>query len=136
MAGDRERCLQAGMDAYVAKPVNSRELFEAIDRVTIGNSKKGLSRSGRTPVLGSRLDQAALLERFKGDARLAAKLARLFLDDQPRLMARIERRSRAVIQRTWPGRHTAQGRGQQFWRAGRRGGGRKAGSPGMGGQHG
>jgi CheY-like chemotaxis protein len=89
MAGDRERCLQAGMDAYVAKPVNSRELFEVIDRVTAVKAKKG-SRSARTPAPGSALDEAALLERFKGDARLAAKLARLFLDDQPRLMTNIE----------------------------------------------
>ena len=89
MAGDRERCLQAGMDAYVAKPVNSRELFEVIDRVTGAQAKKA-SRSARTPAPGSALDEAALLERFKGDARLAAKLARLFLDDQPRLMTNIE----------------------------------------------
>ncbi|MFL5246069.1 MAG: response regulator [Gemmataceae bacterium] len=33
MKGDRERCLAAGMDAYVAKPVQARELREAIDNV-------------------------------------------------------------------------------------------------------
>ena len=31
LKGDRERCLEAGMDAYVPKPVESRVLFEAID---------------------------------------------------------------------------------------------------------
>ena len=30
MKGDRERCLQAGMDGYVAKPVQKQELFDAI----------------------------------------------------------------------------------------------------------
>ncbi len=30
MKGDRERCLQAGMDGYVAKPIQARELFQAI----------------------------------------------------------------------------------------------------------
>ena len=33
MKGDRELCLQAGMDGYVAKPVRSEALFEEIDRV-------------------------------------------------------------------------------------------------------
>jgi PAS domain S-box-containing protein len=33
MKGDRERCLEAGMDAYVAKPVRSRDLKEAMENV-------------------------------------------------------------------------------------------------------
>ena len=33
MQGDRQRCLDAGMDGYVAKPVKPVELFEVIDRV-------------------------------------------------------------------------------------------------------
>jgi CheY-like chemotaxis protein len=34
MPGDRERCLKAGMDAYLSKPIRSRELFDAIERLT------------------------------------------------------------------------------------------------------
>ena len=34
MSGDRERCLQAGMDAYLCKPVRSKELFEALEQAT------------------------------------------------------------------------------------------------------
>jgi signal transduction histidine kinase/ligand-binding sensor domain-containing protein/CheY-like chemotaxis protein len=33
MAGDRERCLEAGMDGYVSKPIDPKEFFEEINRV-------------------------------------------------------------------------------------------------------
>ena len=33
MVGDRDRCLAAGMDDYVSKPISARDLFAAIERV-------------------------------------------------------------------------------------------------------
>jgi two-component system, sensor histidine kinase and response regulator len=35
VAGDRERCLAAGMDGFVAKPISVTELVGVIDRVTL-----------------------------------------------------------------------------------------------------
>jgi two-component system sensor histidine kinase/response regulator len=32
MQGDRERCLAAGMDGYISKPINSSELTELLER--------------------------------------------------------------------------------------------------------
>jgi signal transduction histidine kinase/CheY-like chemotaxis protein len=34
MKGDRQRCLDAGMDGYICKPIRSRELFEVIEQFT------------------------------------------------------------------------------------------------------
>jgi two-component system, sensor histidine kinase and response regulator len=34
MAGDRERCLQAGMDAYLSKPIRQDDLFNLLKRIT------------------------------------------------------------------------------------------------------
>ena len=34
MKEDRERCLQAGMDAYISKPIERELLFETIDKLT------------------------------------------------------------------------------------------------------
>jgi CheY-like chemotaxis protein len=33
MAGDREKCLQAGMDAYLAKPLRRQQLFDLVDEL-------------------------------------------------------------------------------------------------------
>jgi two-component system cell cycle response regulator DivK len=35
MAGDREKSRSAGCDAYIAKPVRYRELYDAIDRLLV-----------------------------------------------------------------------------------------------------
>jgi signal transduction histidine kinase/DNA-binding response OmpR family regulator len=39
LKGDRERCLAAGMDGYLTKPIQARELFAAIERFTSGREQ-------------------------------------------------------------------------------------------------
>jgi CheY-like chemotaxis protein/anti-sigma regulatory factor (Ser/Thr protein kinase) len=73
MQGDRERCLEAGMDDYLSKPIDSERLRQLVSRFHV-------EQAG--PVLAWR---AALL-RLDGDTGLLLELAQLFIDDGPLLM--------------------------------------------------
>src|SRR3989442_8671008 len=85
MKGDREKCLDAGMDGYIAKPIRPNTLFEEIMRhVKTANQveKSPLTISAKEPA-GPVLDAADLLHRVSGDAELLAELVGVFRADYP-----------------------------------------------------
>jgi two-component system, sensor histidine kinase and response regulator len=49
MQGDRERCLEAGMDGYVAKPIRAKELFEALESLTPASTDAGTDALATPP---------------------------------------------------------------------------------------
>ena len=52
MAGDRDKCLAAGMDAYISKPIRKTDLLEAIANLTAGKREPGIV-AGSAPVADS-----------------------------------------------------------------------------------
>jgi len=91
MKGDAERCLAAGMDAYLAKPLRPRELSAALDGVVGGGGLAPVGEIPRERASDAVIDAPRLLERVGHDQRALARLVRLFLADYPKQLARIRR---------------------------------------------
>jgi two-component system sensor histidine kinase/response regulator len=83
MQGDRERCLAAGMDGYVAKPIEPQALFATVETLAPAPPAE---RHEESDVF----DHAAVLARLNGDRKLLLELIDLFLGDCPKMLAEIE----------------------------------------------
>ncbi len=92
MPGDKERCLRAGMDGYLSKPVRIGDLLRAVGHFA-GRAESAFEQDALEPQLGDtgdkrmgELDYSAALARVGGDAELLQKLAGMFLEEYPKLL--------------------------------------------------
>jgi CheY-like chemotaxis protein len=90
MLEDRERCLRAGMDRYLAKPFRIDELFEAIDSVTTPTDGPEPKRA--EPVRPEPLvDWRAALTYVGNDQQLLRDLVKIFFEECPRWLEELRR---------------------------------------------
>src|SRR5262249_26661945 len=87
MKGDRERCLAAGMDEYLTKPLNSKQLCSMVELMAGGGAA---TRASHEPDdAADAAFPAEVLARVGGDRQLLAEISRLFVDDAPEHVQRI-----------------------------------------------
>jgi len=85
MKGDRERCLAAGMDAYIAKPVATEELQAVVESLGAASVFREVALG--EPVSGrERFTFDAALARLKGDVELLKEQMDFFQQAAPGLL--------------------------------------------------
>ena len=83
--GDRERCLEAGMNEYVSKPIDSDKLFETIEKLT--RVSEIMKPAPAEPVIA---DSSSLLKVFDEDWDFLKEVVEVFIDDYPRVFDNLQ----------------------------------------------
>ncbi len=89
MKGDRERCLKAGMDAYLSKPVQSKTLYEMVEGVAAATRFDQDGFVETAPPASSTdliMDWSAAVDRIGGREDLLKQMAALFFKETDKLI--------------------------------------------------
>ncbi len=99
MQGDRQRCLEAGMDEYIAKPIRAKQLFLTLAKV-MGFSAEPLpvpdlpsgpqDNPNRPQQAAQTWDPDVALDSVKGDRDLLRIVVKTYLEEAPRLVTRMK----------------------------------------------
>jgi CheY-like chemotaxis protein len=83
MKGDREKCLSAGMDSYISKPINAEDLFSVIENLTNGSRDKESRPASKyvAPLAEDVFDLSKAMSAVDGDRQVFEEVANVFLKD-------------------------------------------------------
>jgi len=90
MKGDQERCLEAGMDGYVSKPINLKALLHAIDVVAPGVDREIISPPPSVDA-SPLVDRRELMRQMGGDPDLLRTIVSMFKVQAPESLEAIRR---------------------------------------------
>jgi PAS domain S-box-containing protein len=89
MQGDRERCMEAGMDGYLAKPIDPKTFLQTVEAMAGNNAGIASQAEAENSKEDGKVDAKSLLVRFSGNRKLLRSIVKTFREDCPRMMARI-----------------------------------------------
>lgn len=92
MKGDRERCLESGMNDYISKPISLQALIGLLERWQILPHKESdleatsleTDSTANISIVPVVFNRQALIERAMNDEELASKLIAIFIKDLPK----------------------------------------------------
>ena len=84
MKGDRERCLEVGMDDYLMKPIRAEELFQALERIGNDSGKPAIHETAAVKS-GDRVNWDSAKLAVNHDEELLRQVLDAFLEEGPQL---------------------------------------------------
>jgi signal transduction histidine kinase/DNA-binding response OmpR family regulator len=87
MEGDRQKCLDAGMDGYVSKPIDAKTLLTTVLKLCSQPQSQNVEKTMSTEGL---IDLEGLLERCGGSKDLVHKIAQKFAETGPGMVSQVK----------------------------------------------
>ena len=88
MKGDRERCLEVGMDGYLMKPIRADQLFRQIEEIS--SSASANEPAPVTAAAHGLVDWTLAGQAVNGDQKLLDQVLEAFLEEGPQLVATMQ----------------------------------------------
>jgi signal transduction histidine kinase/DNA-binding response OmpR family regulator len=89
MKGDRERCLESGMDGYITKPVRFSDIEQTLANLAVA-AKPAAKVAPKVEAKVASWNRTEALDRIGGDEELLRDLCQIFLEESPKLLEKLQ----------------------------------------------
>ena len=96
MKGDRDRCLEAGMDEYISKPIRADQLYQILDTVIKkmkncdNTNQRNINRAANDCHPEDIVNIASMMQRVEGDKEIILEIASILLEEAPQMLKQVQ----------------------------------------------